>query len=163
MALPAFVASAVESWADLYASHPMVSVAVRYLHLAGLLVGGGTALATDRRVLAAGRRAPAERAATLAALAAAHRVVAPALALVVTTGLLMTAADTGTFLASPLYWSKMGLVGLLLLNGVLLLAAERGAVDGRPRGWTWLTVASAASLGLWLAILFAGVWLTVAA
>jgi nitrite reductase/ring-hydroxylating ferredoxin subunit len=39
-----------------------MSVTVHYLHLAGLLVGGGTALAADRQLLKAVRSGPAERA-----------------------------------------------------------------------------------------------------
>jgi hypothetical protein len=163
MALPAFVASAVESWADFYGHHQLVSVAVRYLHLAGLVVGGGTALAADRQILRAARSGPSARSGIVAALDASHRVVVPALAVVVTTGLLMTASDTETFFASRLYWSKMGLVGLLLLNGLGLLAAERAIAGERPKGWLWLGLTSAASLVLWLTILFFGVWLTAAA
>lgn len=163
MGLPAFLASPVEAWAAFYGDHQMVSVVVRYLHLAGVVVGGGTALVTDRRTLRALRLGAAERGAALAALATAHRVVVPALAVVVATGALMAASDTGTFLGSPLYWSKMGLVTLLLLNGLGLRAAERAAGAGRPKGWAALGLASAASLLLWLGTLFAGVWLTVAA
>jgi hypothetical protein len=163
MALPSFLTAAVDSWAGLYGNHPLVSVSVRYLHLAGLVTGGGSALVADRQVLRARNAAPAERARIATSLATSHRVVIPALAVIVATGLLMTAADTGTFLVSRLYWSKMALVGLLLLNGVGLLAAERQLIRGRPKGWTWLSVTSALSLALWLAILFAGVWLTVAA
>jgi hypothetical protein len=163
MALPAFVSSAVESWAAFYGDHQMVSVTVRYLHLAGLVVGAGTALATDRRILGASRSEPSARAALVPALHASHRVVVPALALVILTGALMTASDTGTFFASRLYWSKMSLVGLLFLNGLALLGAERAAARERANGWRWLVLVSGASLVLWLAILFAGVWLTVAA
>jgi hypothetical protein len=163
MALPAFLASAVESWADFYGHHQLVSIAVRYLHLAGLVVGGGTALFADRQILRAARSGPKERSGIVAALDASHRVVVPALAVVVTTGLLMTASDTETFFGSRLYWSKMGLVGLLLLNGAFLLAAERAVAGERPKGWRWLGLASAASLVLWLTILFFGVWLTAAA
>jgi hypothetical protein len=163
MALPTFLASAIASWADFYDAHRMLSVSVRYLHLAGLVVGGGTALATDRRVLRALRSDPPERSATVAALHASHRVVVPALALVVMTGVLMTASDTATFLASPLFWAKMGLVTLLLLNGVGLVAAERAVTRERAKGWSWLGVTSAASLVLWLVILFMGIWLTSAA
>jgi hypothetical protein len=163
MALPAFVTSAVESWSDFYGHHQLVSVAVRYLHLAGLLVGGGTALAADRQVLGAARSGTEARSRVAAALHASHRVVVPALAVVVTTGLLMTASDTETFFGSRLYWSKMGLVGLLLLNGLGLLAAERAIAGERPTGWRWLSLTSGASLALWLAILFFGVWLTAAA
>jgi len=163
MPLPAVLASAVESWADFYGHHQLVSVAVRYLHLAGLMVGGGTALATDRQLLRAARSGPSERSGIVAALAASHRVVVPALAVVVTTGLLMTASDTETFFGSRIYWSKMTLVGLLLLNGLGLLAAERAFAGERPTGWRWLRLTSAVSLALWLTILFAGVWLTAAA
>jgi len=163
MGLPAFLAPAVESWAAFYGDHQMVSVAVRYLHLAGIVVGGGAALVTDRRTLRALRLGAGEREAALAGLAAAHRVVVPALGLVVATGVLMAASDTGTFFGSRLYWSKMGLVALLLVNGLGLRAAERAAGAGKPTGWTALGLASAASLLLWLVILFAGVWLTVAA
>jgi len=163
MALPTFLASTVESWAAFYDAHRLVSVAVRYLHLAGLLVGGGAALATDRHVLRAARSGESERVASLAALGASHRVVVPALAVVALTGLLMTASDMPTFLGSRVYWSKMGLVTLLVLNGIGLLAAERAASRGRAHGWRWLGVVSGASLCLWLVILFMGVWLTAAA
>ncbi len=163
MSLHSFLASAVESWASFYDGHHAVSVTVRYLHLVGLVTGGGTALAADRQVLKAIGAGPAQRGEVLAGLRASHRVVVPALALVVVTGVLLTAADTATFFASRLYWSKLGLVALLLLNGLGLLAAERRLEQGRARRWGGLGLASAASLLLWLAILFAGVWLTVAA
>jgi uncharacterized membrane protein len=163
MAIPTFFASAVESWAAFYDHHQLVSITVRYLHLVGLMVGGGTALALDRSVLRAARSGPSERAKSLAALAASHRVVVPALAVVVLTGFLMTASDLPTFLGSRVYWSKMGLVTLLLLNGIGLLAAERAVSRGREHGWRWLGLVSGASLCLWLVILFMGIWLTAAA
>ena len=163
MATPGLLASAVQSWADFYGHHQWVSVTVRYLHLGGLLVGGGTALAADRQVLMAKRSEPSARSAAIATIDGSHRVVVPALAVVVMSGLLMTASDAGTFFGSRLYWTKMGLVGLLLLNGVGLLAAERSVAAERPKGWQWLCATSAASLVLWFSILLAGVWLTVAA
>jgi hypothetical protein len=163
MPAPAFVASAVASWAAFYDGHHAVSVTVRYLHLVGLVSGGGTALSADRQILRASRSGPDERSAVLRALHASHRVVLPALAVVITTGFLMTMADTDTFFASRLYWSKLGLVTLLLANGLGLLAAERAVASGRTQSWLGLGVFSAASLVLWLAILLAGVWLTVAA
>ncbi len=162
MALPAVLASALESWASFYDRHHAVSVTVRYLHLVGLVTGGGTAIAADRQVLKALRAGPARRAEVLADLHASHPVVVPALAVVVATGALMTAADSATFFASRLYWTKLGLVALLLANGLGLLTAER-ALEHGSRSWRGLGVVSAASLVLWLAILLAGVWLTVAA
>ena len=163
MHAPAFLASAVASWAAFYDGHHAVSVTVRYLHLVGLEVGGGTALAADRQILKASRSGPEQRSAVVTALHASHRVVVPALVVVATTGFLMTLADTDTFFASRLYWSKLGLVTLLFVNGAGLVAAERALSSGRTQSWLGLGVASAASLVLWLAILLAGVWLTVAA
>lgn len=163
MALPAFLASAVDSWSAYYGDHRMVSVTVRWLHLGGLIVGGGTALVADRRVFAGVRAGGRAREASLAELDGSHRVVLPALAMVVMTGLLMTASDLSTFVNSRLYWMKLGLVALLLLNGTGLLVAERAARRGRASGWSWLAVVSGASFVLWLVILYFGVWLTAAA
>jgi len=163
MALPHFLTSSIGAWADFYDAHRMVSVTVRYFHLAGLVVGGGTAIAVDRRMLHAARSSAAERAATVEVLHGSHRVVVPALAVVVLSGLLMVASDTGTFLSSPVFWLKMGLVALLVLNGAGIVAAERVVSRGGAKAWTWLGGASAASLLLWLGILFMGLWLTVAA
>jgi hypothetical protein len=164
MAPPAFLAGAVTWWSGLYGDHQAVSVAVRFLHLAGLLVGGGTALSADRHLLAAAGHDTSARLAALALTGSSHRIVVPSLALMAVTGGLMAAADLETFLASRLFWIKMGIVGLLLANGALLMLAERAtarATDGR--GWALLRMMSAASLVLWLSALLAGTWLTVAA
>jgi hypothetical protein len=164
MALPAFVSATVTSWATFYDAHKAVSVAVRYLHLAGILVGGGSALAADRQILRARRGSEAEKSATLASLGAVHRIVVPALAVIVVSGILMTAADAETFLRSRLYWGKLALVALLLLNGTGLLAAERAATrDPGSGGWRRLAIVSAVSLLLWLAIPYVALWLAVSA
>jgi hypothetical protein len=90
-------------------------------------------------------------------------VVVPSLAFVVATGVLMALSDRDVFFASPIYWTKLGLFVLLLANGGLLLAGERAFVAGRSPDAGLLRAGSALSLLLWLAVLFAGVWLTVAA
>jgi hypothetical protein len=160
--LPSFLVPAVDSWAAFYGDHRLVSATVRFLHLAGIVVGGGSALAADRRTLRSiGSGGLSE--AAVGELRATHRAVLPALALVVTTGALMAFSDRHTFFVSPAYWLKMGLFTLLLLNGGLLLAGERAYAAGRPGGARLLRTASAASLLLWFSVLFAGVWLTVAA
>lgn len=162
MSFPAFLAPAADSWAAFYGDHRLVSVTIRFLHLTGIVVGGGSALAADRRTLRA-IGAGELRAAAVAELSAAHRVVLPALVLVVLTGVLMALSDRDTFFVSPAYWSKMALFVALLANGGLLLAGERSYVAGRPSGAGLLRAASGLSLLLWLSVLFAGVWLTVAA
>jgi uncharacterized protein DUF6644 len=163
--LPAVVSGAVTWWSGLYSDHHAVSVTVRFLHLAALVVGGGTALVVDRHVLAAARRIDASaRQAALALAGRSHRIVVPALAIMALTGVLMAAADLETYLPSRLFWTKMAFVALLVTNGALLVGAERAAAAGaNERVWVRLRVASAASAALWLTTLLAGTWLTVGA
>ena len=162
MAMPALVSGAVSWWSELYGDHQAISVTVRFLHLAALLVGGGTALVANRHLLSAVRAGAPAREAALALAGGSHRIVLPALAVMALSGALMAAADLETFLQSRLFWMKMGLVTLLLTNGALLVAAERAA-GADERAWVRLRMASAASVVLWLATLLAGTWLTVGA
>ncbi len=155
-------ATVLARWSLYYADHRLISIGITFLHLAGVLVGGGAAITLDRTVLRAARAGRHLRQDVLASLAASHRTVVPALSVVVTTGLLMAAADRETFLSSRVFYVKMGLVALLVLNGGLLLVGERRA-QASESGWRLLTVVSSASLVLWLVTLLAGTWLQVAA
>lgn len=165
MSVPVVLQSAATWWAVYYADHQFASLTVRYFHLAALLVGGGTALAIDRQVLAsAGRGNASGRETALASLRGSHTVVVPALAVVAVSGALMAAADWTTFVESDVFWFKMAAVGLLLANGAGLVLAERTfARRGETAAWRRLVAASGASFVLWLLILWLGAWLTVAA
>ena len=164
--MTASVGALVNSWAAYYSDHQMVSLAIRYLHIAALMIGGGTALAIDRVVLGTARRATDDRRhAAMQALAGSHSVVVPSLVIVTLSGVLMTAADWDTFVASRLFWIKMGLFIVLLANGGLLVAAERRYASGGAdvAKWRRVIAVSGASVVLWLVILLIGEWLTVAA
>ena len=161
MHVPAFLGDAVAWWAALYSDHRLLSVSVRYLHIIGLVVGGGTAILTDRTILRASSGTPDQRASAMATLARSHRTVVPALILVVASGVLLSAADTATFFASPVYWVKLTLVALLLVNGAGIVAAER--IASRSGAWRRLRIGSAASLALWAVLLFVGTLLTAVA
>jgi hypothetical protein len=152
-------------WQVYYRDHQTVSLLIRYVHLAALMIGGGTALAIDRVVLGTARiRTDDRRRAAFTAMAGSHRVVVPALAIVAASGVLMAAADWTTFVESRLFWIKMISFALLILNGVALVAAERAyAKDAGALMWRRVVMASGASCLLWLFILFIGEWLTVAA
>src|ERR671912_923207 len=164
MSQAAFAWDALAWWSAVYSDHQAVSVAVRFLHLAGLVVGGGTALVADRHLLATVSGDTLARSAALTMAGASHRIVVPALALMALTGLLMATADLETFLSSRLFWIKMLIVGLLLLNGGGLVLAERAVARGAgDRDWARLRMASAVSVVLWLSALLAGTWLTVGA
>lgn len=165
MGLTASLSALSQWWAVYYADHQMVSLVVRYLHLAALMVGGGTALAIDRLVLGSARaRTDDRRHAALSALHGSHAVVVPALIVAAASGVLMATADWPTFEASNLFWLKMGSFVLLLANGAALVGAERAfARGGDTRMWRRVILASGTSFLLWLFILWMGEWLTVAA
>src|SRR5260221_2647079 len=114
MVSSATVTQLLARWAHLY-GHAPVSTTVTYLHLVGILVGGGVAVAADRASL---RLSPATDWRTeLDRLAAVHRWVVGGLALIFASGLLMALAQVDSFGTSVVFWTKMGLVGLLLGNG----------------------------------------------
>ncbi len=165
MGFASFITSATTSWSAYYSDHQMVSLLIRYVHLAALMIGGGTALAIDRVVLGTARnRNHDRRHAAVQALKGSHRVVVPALLVVSITGVLMTAADWETFEASKLFWSKMIGFALLVVNGSALVAVERRYTHHTDAPlWRRVVVASGTSVLLWLVILWIGEWLTIAA
>ena len=150
------------NWSVYYGNHTAVAGALQFLHLAGVVVGGGTALAADRLVLLRSTSA-ADRERVLATLADAHGVVLLALAVVVASGALMFLADTETFLASSTYAAKMLGVVVLGANGAGLRHAEQQiARSGAERWWRRLRLTAAISSCAWLAVLLLGVWLAYA-
>jgi hypothetical protein len=163
--MPSAVLSSITGWwSSYYGDHRLASVTIRFLHLASLLLGGGAALFTDRQILRAIWAGSEAREAVLAALSRVHPQVVSCILAAGAAGILMTAADTATFLVSKLYWIKMSMVGLLIANGAVLLGVERRArVIGVSAGWPILAAVSAVSAALWLTILFLGTLLTVAA
>ena len=161
MHVPAALSNAVAWWAAAYGDHRLLSVSIRFLHIVSLVIGGGTAILTDRAILRGARGGADERASALAVLHRSHRTVVPALVVVVASGVLLSTADVSTFFASPIYWVKLALVAVLLINGAGLVAAER--LVARRDVWRRLAFASAASLTLWIVLLFVGTLLTASA
>lgn len=135
-----------DAWNELYSNSMIVRSGVLYAHVAGMLVGGGCAVAADRLTLLS----PASDAHQLNAIGGVHRVVVGGIVSLIISGALMFAANVDTYISSPYYWTKMALFGLLLLNGWRLTKAERDARVGMASGWARLRSASVASLVLWL-------------
>lgn len=159
----AMVAAWAGPWAALYGDSTGLQTGVVYVHLAGLLIGGGGAVAEDLGTLRASRADAARRAERLGALRTAHRTVVFGLALTAITGVLMLAADFEALAASTVFWVKMGLVAALLVNGALMMRAEAGVrISGAAgdRAWRVLTWAAGASAFLWLVILLVSIVLT---
>jgi len=160
------LADALEPWATLYKDVKPVQIGVMFTHLGALVVGGGLAVAEDRQVIRAERAGTLGPASITSERSAVHRTVVAALVVLVLSGLAMLAADVETYLVSPVYWSKMTLVALLLVNGAWMLRIEkRLAADPglAPAGWRLMAVASKLSAVLWLSIVLMGVWLENAA
>jgi hypothetical protein len=151
---------AIVSWASFYANHSAVRTAVVFAHVGGLTAGGGCAIAADRATLLVPHQDAGARGAHLRSLDGIHRVVVTGLVFIVVSGLLLFASDLDTFLYSKVFWIKMGLIAMLLVNGAVLRRAEHHARDGAVAAWRTLRATSITSLVLWLSIALAGVTLT---
>jgi len=68
----------------------------------------------------------------------------------------MMFAELGSFATSVVFWTKMGLIALLLGNGYVRMRAETALRQGVAAGWSRFRRTSVASLVLWLTILLAG-------
>lgn len=146
-------------WAHRYSDAKALSAGVTYLHLAGILVAGGFAVATDRASLLIRPEEDPDVAREVERLHAVHTFVLGGLAVTATSGVLMLLADLHTYVTSPLFWVKMTLILLLLGNGWLRLRAERALGDGLD-AWRAFRRTSVASVVLWFGVLLAGAFLT---
>ncbi len=144
------------TWASVYANHAAIRTFVTFLHVGGLVAGGGLAIATDRSVLRASLTDEWSRRTLLDALGASHRIVFFAIIVIIVSGLLMFAADVDTYLDSRVFWLKMALFAMLLGNGAVLTRAERRVLRD-ARAWRALRATTFASIALWFLTTLAGV------
>jgi hypothetical protein len=153
------LARLAEPWNNLFSDSKVVSATVVFLHLVPLLLAGGAALTADRATLRASRGSAEDRTRQLGELARVHTVVLAGLALSFASGVLLFLTDVDEFLGSPLFWLKLGLVGLLLLNGFIMNRTERALAGGGNETslWARLRTISILSLILWTATTLAGV------
>jgi len=156
------LARLAEPWNNLYSDSKAVASAVLFFHLVPLLVAGGAALTLDRSTLRIARGSADDRARHLVDLARTHAVVLGGLALSLVSGVLLFLADVDEFLATPVFWVKLALIALLLLNGFMMTRTERalGAARDDAALWGRLRTISVLSLILWIATTLAGVVLT---
>jgi hypothetical protein len=154
------VADLTQPWASLYNDSLALQTAITFLHLAGIFLGGGFAIATDRETFVALRVARLSgQIRHLAHLHTIHRPVLVGIVMALGSGFLLLAADVQTFARSPVFWVKMVLLGLLLANGYLLSRTETTLREGEPDSpvlWARLRYISAASIALWLGLILAG-------
>lgn len=159
------IAAAAKPWSDFYSHSKTTSAIVTWVHLAGILVGGGFALASDRAALRAMGASAEERVRVLRDFGSIHRPVVMALVVVTLSGLAQTLSDAETFLVSRVYWVKMGLIVLLLINGYGVMRTEQRLnrdPDVANPLWGRFRLGAIASITLWLWTLLAGTFLLTA-
>jgi len=160
MSLPESIVQFFQPWNDYYSHSKGAETVVQFLHIGSLLLAGGLAITTDRGTLRAVRGVLTDRSQHLRELAAVHRWVITGLVVVVISGLAMLTADIETFFGSWIFWTKMALVALLLVNGLMMMRAETVlAKDAAPASPAWASLrrGAVASLALWFIITALGV------
>lgn len=167
MAAPTSLVRLAEPWAQLYGDSALLSTLVVFGHIAALVFAGGLAVTLDRATLRAARGSSEMRWRQLEELRGAHRMVLVGIGLSFLTGLLLFAADVETYFASWIFWTKLGLIALLLLNGFVMTRLE-SRVASTPNAaddaaWRALRATAAVSTLLWFVVAFAGVGLVNAA
>ena len=146
----------LESWSALYSNHGALRTGIEFVHIGGLLAGGGCAITADLATITAARARSATLAAQLQLLKRTHFIVILGLSALVVSGLLLFAADVDTFLHSRIFWLKMGLMVVLLINGALLVLGEREVGHAETRAWARLHFIATTSLVLWFLTTLAG-------
>ena len=144
------------AWAAMFANHPVLRTAIDFLHIGGLVAAAGCALTADLATISAARRTSDSRDAQLQVLDRTHPIVAGGLIALAASGLLLLGADVGTYLHSWIFWVKMSLIVLLVMNGALMLGAERRARHGIDGSWRRLHGLAVGSLLLWTLTTLAG-------
>jgi hypothetical protein len=153
----------LKPWAKFYSKSSPTQAVVMFTHIAGMLGGGGLAIAADRAMWKARTATDEVRSRLLAEVEQIHRPVIIGLTMSALSGVLLTASDLTTFVTSPVWWVKMVAFGLLLANGAWLQSVERGAQQASstiPAVWQKLSVSSRISYTLWFAVALGGVLLT---
>jgi hypothetical protein len=154
--MPVVVSHAVAWWAALYSGSAVLRTLVSFFHVAGLVGGGGAAIAADRATLKATRRGLAVTRQQIIAIHNTHRVVIIGLAAVIASGVLLFAADVATYAPSKLFWIKMAMVAALMINGAILVRVDGGAAEPDERTRRLMRWTAGLSLALWFLTTLAG-------
>ena len=151
-----------QPWAKFYSKSHLAQGVVMFTHLAGMLGGGGLAIAADRAMWRARTATDEVRKQLLAEVDQLHRSVLIGIGMAVVSGILLTLADVETYVPSKIYWAKIAAFVLLLINGAWMQSLERGlhkAPATMAAKWPTLVLSSRFSWVLWFAVMLGGVLL----
>jgi uncharacterized membrane protein len=157
-----------EPWRRLFAHSPLLSTVILFGHLGGLLAAGGLTVAADRATLRLDPRDDVDRRRHLMELQQLRTPVWTAFAVALLCGALLFFADVEAFAASPIFWTKMLLVALLVANAAvatrmdIALRRDGDSVDPsmtpglHARRWRRRRAAALASAVLWFGLVLVG-------
>jgi hypothetical protein len=160
MFVPEYIVHLLKPWNHFYSHSKVAETVVQSMHIGGVLMAGGLAIAADRGTLRALRTPVSDRVFPMRELAAVHRWVLTGLTIVVVSGLGMLTADIETFFGSWIYWTKMALFVVLLLNGLVIVRTEgelRADPGEQSPHWGRLRARALSSIILWFTITVFGV------
>lgn len=165
----------VQPWADVYAERAGLATTIIAAHVLAMFVGGGLAVGADRAILRAAPGSAEGVRAVIADLATTHSLVIGALLVSVASGVALFASDVPTFAVSKVFWVKLTVLCVLLLNGLRMRTSERrvlDSLDGAPvhtaempvvfpqAPWRAVRLAAVASVTLWITLVLLGVVLS---
>lgn len=159
------LADVLKPWQSLFSNSKVISDAVTFAHLAGVLFAGGFAIAADRATFRALRGSAEDRTTLLREVRAVHRPVLIGLTVILVSGILLATSDVETFGKSLVFLVKMTLVALLLINGLMLERTESALREHSTAAtmqgdsvalWSKLRHTATASVVLWTSIVLAG-------
>jgi hypothetical protein len=157
-----------EPWRRVFAQSPLLSTLILFGHLGGLLAAGALTVSSDRATLRLDPRDEVERRRHLAEIACMRGPVWCAFAVALLSGALLFFADVEAFAASRIFWTKMSLVALLVVNALtsarLDAALRQDAHEGAPvdqspstaRRWRRRRAGAIASAMLWFGPVLSG-------
>jgi hypothetical protein len=159
----ATVDALAEPWQKLYAHSTIVATLVLFGHVAGLFVAGALTFSTEAGALRLDLANEGERRRYLRVASPARSAIALALAVAMFSGLLLFLADLEAFAVSRIFWTKMLLVVLLLVNTVIasrldarLIRESDAPIVQHESLWRRRRASAWATAVLWFALVLSG-------
>ena len=149
-------------WGDFVKHSKITKVTVLFFHIAPIVVGGGIAIGLDRLSLRLSKGDSLDRGRHLDELARTHNLVIYSLSMSIISGLALVASEIDNFPTSWIFWVKMALIVILLVNGLRMKSIETSMARNGPSeaDWARLHTVAISSITLWLTITFLGVALS---